>query len=271
MRVAAGSSLRRSYLRHGRGTPVNQAEPRPGGAGDRRRQSRARHDAPAVGTEPGWRPRQRSSSRRFAAENSASVRIPSPCRFANASSRSGSDALAGSPDDGPPTVPPAAPDPGDGGVGGGWRTRSPDGSTPTSRQNRSTLGWYASRVDRPRPEGRGGRVHPGDRGLLIRMDLETMATDRAGEVLVRAVRHQRDEVQADVLVGSDVMEEDLVVAVRARRGRDLTEVLRLSRSPAEDHDQSMSSDTTISCPIEERRSRPGRSEPRRRLLPRTRP
>ena len=139
-------------------------------------------------------------------------------------------------------------DPGEGGVDGGWRTRSPDGSTPTSRQNCSTLGWYASRVDRPRPEGPGGRTHPGDRGLLIWVDLETMTTDRAGEVLVRAVRHQRDEVQADVLVGSDVMEEDLVVAVRARRGRDLTEILRLSRSPAEDQDQSTPSRTTISCP-----------------------
>ena len=155
-----------------------------------------------------------------------------------------------------PPAPAAVSDPGEGGVAGGWRTRSPDGSTPTSRQNCSTLGWYASRVDRPRPEGPGGRTHPGDRGLLIWVDLETMTTDRAGEVLVRAVRHQRDEVQADVLVGSDVMEEDLVVAVRARRGRDLAEILRLSRSPAEDQDQSTPSRTTIRlCAIEERIAR----------------
>ena len=129
---------------------------------------------------------------------------------------------------------------------GGWRTRSPDGSTPTSCQNRSTLGWYASRVIALVRKAVVAACILATAVLLIRMDLETMATDRAGEVLVRAVRHQRDEVQADVFVGSDVMEEDLVVAVRARRGRDLSEVLRLSRAPAEDHDQSMSSDTTVS-------------------------
>ena len=45
-----------------------------------------------------------------------------------------------------PPAPAAVSDPGEGGVVGAWRTRSPDGSTPTSRQNCSTLGWYASRV-----------------------------------------------------------------------------------------------------------------------------
>ena len=59
-------------------------------------------------------------------------------------------------------------------------------------------------------------------------DLDSMAADRTGEVDVGPVRRQRDEIEADLLIRLDLVQVDLVVAVRADGRNDLAAVLRLA-------------------------------------------
>src|SRR5207247_11445242 len=61
------------------------------------------------------------------------------------------------------------------------------------------------------------------------------AADGAHQVLVRTVGHDGHEVEADPLLRPDMVEEHLVVTVRADARRNLTQVLRLARPEAENH------------------------------------
>ena len=63
-----------------------------------------------------------------------------------------------------------------------------------------------------------------------------MTAGGAGQVLVGAVRDQWHEIEAYLLLGPDVVHEDMVVTVGADGGSDLAEVLCLAGSPSKEPD-----------------------------------
>src|SRR5262249_2005612 len=87
----------------------------------------------------------------------------------------------------------------------------------------------------PGAERRRRAGHRAHARQLCGADLETPAADRAHEVVVRAVGNDGHEVEADRLLRPDVVEEHLVVTVRADARRDLAQVLLLARPEAENH------------------------------------
>ena len=76
-----------------------------------------------------------------------------------------------------------------------------------------------------------GPLHQLD-SLLVQ--LAALAANRAHQIVLGAVRNDRDEVDADRLVHGGVVEEDLIVAVGADRRPDRPFVLELAAAPAED-------------------------------------
>src|SRR5689334_2212030 len=66
-------------------------------------------------------------------------------------------------------------------------------------------------------------------------DLKAPAAHGTDQVVVRPVGHDGHEVQAHRLLRPDVMEEHLVMAVRAYARRDLALILRAACPEAEDH------------------------------------
>ena len=83
---------------------------------------------------------------------------------------------------------------------------------------------------------RGSRV--GHRAYVTQLcvaDLKAPAADRADQVVVRPIGHHGHEVQAHRLLRTDVVEEHLVMAVRAYARRDLALILRMTWPEAENH------------------------------------
>src|SRR5262249_57352041 len=72
-------------------------------------------------------------------------------------------------------------------------------------------------------------------GHLCAAELKAPAADGTHQIVVRAVGHHRHEVEADPLLRPDVVEEHLVVTVRADGRRDLAQVVRLTRPEPENH------------------------------------
>jgi hypothetical protein len=66
-------------------------------------------------------------------------------------------------------------------------------------------------------------------------DLKAPAADGTDQVVVRPVGHDRHEIQAHRLLRPDVVEENLVMTVRAHAERDLTPILRVAWSEADKH------------------------------------
>src|SRR5207244_4241626 len=66
-------------------------------------------------------------------------------------------------------------------------------------------------------------------------DLKAPAAHGTDQVVVRPVRHDGHEVQAHRLLRPDVVEEHLVMAVRADARRDLTLIFRTACPETEDH------------------------------------
>src|SRR5215813_9120194 len=83
---------------------------------------------------------------------------------------------------------------------------------------------------------RRGRARHRAYGRQLRAaDLKTPAADGTHQVVVRTVGHHRHEVEGEPLLRADMVEEHLVVAVRAHARRYLAQVLLLARPEAENH------------------------------------
>jgi hypothetical protein len=86
-----------------------------------------------------------------------------------------------------------------------------------------------------RAERRRRAGHRADVAQLGAADLKAPAAHGTGQVAVRPVRHDGHEVQAHRLPRPDVVEEHLVMAVRAQARRDLALIFRAARPETEDH------------------------------------
>ena len=202
----------------------------------------------------------------MAAANSSSVRTPvawSRPRSASRSAIGRSDAAAGPPGEPPPAVAEL-------GTGGeAWRRLAGRHPRRPRRHHRRTRSQphlrpesgHLGLVDRGRhgasPVAGGGGGHRPDRRHLRGRDPQAVAADRADQVFVRAHGGDRDEVEAELPLGPDMVQEHLVVAVRAGQRRDLAEVLRLV-SGTEDHDHAQAPRSWTRPPRGRRR---GRSDP----------
>ena len=89
---------------------------------------------------------------------------------------------------------------------------------------------------KPARAERGGRVgHRPDVTQLGAADLKAPAAHGTDQVVVGPVGHDRHEVQADRLLRPDVVEEHLIMTVRADTRRDLALIVRTARPEAENH------------------------------------
>src|SRR4029077_12369904 len=82
------------------------------------------------------------------------------------------------------------------------------------------------------------RSRAGHRAYVAQLgvaDLKAPAAHRTDQVVVRPVRHDGHEVQAHRLLRPDVVEEHLVMTVRAYAGRDLALIFRTACPETEDH------------------------------------
>ena len=70
-------------------------------------------------------------------------------------------------------------------------------------------------------------------------ELKAPAAHGTDQVVVRPVGHDGHEVQAHRLLRPDVVEEHLVMTVRAHARRDLALILRTAWPEAEDHDHAV--------------------------------
>ena len=184
---------------------------------------RLRHDV-----DPGRVPRRRSGALtghrsrrwRFAAANSSLVRIPSAWRRPRVARRSAMEASRGR------LVTP--------------RRRHPRAAPTDSVSHRRPEGVDPGSVvgfgHPARPERRRGDTHRRDRRDVLRPDVHAVPADRASQVLVRAIGHDRHEVEADPLRRVDLVEHHVVVAVRAADGHPLAPVLTGPSFPSKDHD-----------------------------------
>jgi len=75
--------------------------------------------------------------------------------------------------------------------------------------------------------------HRAQMGQLWGAELKAPAAHRAHEVVIRAVGHNGHEVEAHRLLRPDVVEEHLVMTVRAHARRDLALILRVAWSGSE--------------------------------------
>ena len=70
---------------------------------------------------------------------------------------------------------------------------------------------------------------------LPRAELKTPAADGTHKVVVGAIGHDGHEVQANRLLRPNVVEEHLVMTVRADARRDLAQILGMAWPDAENH------------------------------------
>src|SRR4029077_5216637 len=125
---------------------------------------------------------------------------------------------------------------GRGGAGAGWSQQLlARGTHPELPPEPLDLRHVRSLGEPPGAEGRGRAGHRTQVGHLRVVELKAPAADGAHQIVVRAVGHHRHEVEADLLLRPHVVEEHLVVTVRADGRRDLAQVLRSARSEAENH------------------------------------
>ena len=88
----------------------------------------------------------------------------------------------------------------------------------------------------PTAEDGSCRAHLVDRLLLTRLDSQSEVADRTQQVLLAAVRAERHEVQAELLLRVHLVHEHVVVALGTGGRRNLAAIVRARVAPAHDHD-----------------------------------